>query len=1091
MTDTSRLIERAFPLKQASIDSVHEKNVRHGHISTLHLWPARRPLAACRAALLATLLPDPGTPESRKDLCERIGGKLAEYVEKKKMPNGKIVERVKEETVGGVLRWIGTQPKSGGKKKKEEYRLTVEQRDSELAWFRKQIRAAYGGKAPVVMDPFSGGGAIPLEAMRLGCETIAVDINPVAWFLLKCTLDFPQRLSGRLYKLPEMVFDDETFVNDFYKSHPHLMGSTKKTKKQKELERKTPGLFDKSDSNRIPKADLAWHLRFWGRWVYRHARADLAKLYPVYASFEPLDKVNAKPYEAQDPKLLDFLKDGTPDIDSLNADFSTEYLANKRNPRWVAKPPVAYLWARTVECKNCRCSIPILKTTWLCRSDTKRVRFKIIPRKDRKGVEFKIERNVPIQGGNSAQRREYDKRLGEGTMSKSGAKCPCCPATMTKEDMQIIGTRGEIGSVLTTVVLDGDGKEYRLPTQHELDCVAAAEAVAETAFASLPHGRPDDPITLDAKGNTWCALYGVDKFSKLFNPRQLATLATISQKVRDAHHEMRNAGVPADMAEAVTGLLALSAGRLADFSSTCVTWTPGGEFLGHTFVRWAIPFIWDYCEGTPLGTTSGNFLGAVEWIAKATEHTLDATRNSPPVTLVKGSATQKEVNQKVDLIMTDPPYYDAIGYSVLMDFFYVWHRRILTGLVEGGGYENEKIGPKWDRETNDGELVDDASRFGNDRVKSKESYEDGMYRAFQQCFDSLSEDGRLVLVFAHKHPDAWETLVSAVIRAGFVSDGSWPIQTERAARTRSQSAAALSSSVWLVCKKRSRMAKPGWDNKVLDDMRVNINERLREYWDAGIRGPDFVWAATGPALEAYSKHPIVKKANDPGKVMSVGEFLEQVRRMVVDFVVGQVLTGDKEQSDMAAADRMDAPTAYYLLHRNDFGLDDAPAGACILYATACGISDRDLEATWNLVSHKGGKNASEETDEVEVDSEDGDEESIASSGNQLQLKSWSQRKAKLMGYEAPGGATVPLIDRVHRLLHLWKAGDLHKVDEYLDDNGLRRHELFKRLVQSLIELARKAGIKDELQLLESLSNHIQAKGATADNRQNSLAFDDE
>jgi len=185
--------------------------------------------------------------------------------------------------------------------------------------------------------------------------------------------------------------------------------------------------------------------------------------------------------------------------------------------------------------------------------------------------------------------------------------------------------------------------------------------------------------------------------------------------------------------------------------------------------------------------------------------------------------------------------------------------------------------------------------------------------------------------------------------------------------------ARLASSVWLVCKKRSVTARPGWDNKVLEEMRANISTRLREFWDAGIRGPDFVWAATGPALEAYSKHPVVKKANDPGKTMEVGEFLSQVRRMVVDYVVGQVLTGDGAGADLAAADRMDAPTAYYLLHRHDFGLEEAPSGACILYATACGLSDSDLESTWDILVRTGG-NSSQDEDEEENEDADPDAE---------------------------------------------------------------------------------------------------------------------
>src|SRR5439155_4428879 len=123
----------------------------------------------------------------------------------------------------------------------------------------------------------------------------------------------------------------------------------------------------------------------------------------------------------------------------------------------------------------------------------------------------------------------------------------------------------------------------------------------------------------------------------------------------------------------------------------------------------------------------------------------------------------------------------------------------------------EPLSAKWDDEHNDGELIDEASRFGGDRQKSKINYENGMFRAFQACHEALAPDGRLIIVFAHKKPDAWETLVSGIIRAGFVVDGSWPIQTEMANRTRAHSSAALSSSIWLVCKKRPDTARPGWD----------------------------------------------------------------------------------------------------------------------------------------------------------------------------------------------------------------------------------------------------------------------------------------
>jgi hypothetical protein len=424
-----------------------------------------------------------------------------------------------------------------------------------------------------------------------------------------------------------------------------------------------------------------------------------------------------------------------------------------------------------------------------------------------------------------------------------------------------------------------------------------------------------------------------------------------------------------------------------------------------------------------------------------------------------------------------------------MDFFYVWLRRTLNGSSpELEAAFHAPLSPKWNHDQNDGELIDDASRHEGDKTRSKAVYEEGMGRAFRACADALTPDGKMVVVFANKQPDAWETLVSAIIRAGFTVDGSWPIQTEMGNRTRALSSAALASSVWLVCKKRPATARPGWDNKVLEDMRVNIATRLREFWDAGIRGPEFVWAATGPALEAYSKHPVVRKANGPGQLLTVSEFLAQVRRMVVDFVVGRVLSRDGgDGDDVAMAERLDEPTAYYLLHRNDFEMEEAPAGACILYAISCGVSDRELADTWNLISFTKGKSA-DEADEEEADADaEADADTEEESGSKVKLRTWVQRKSRSLGFDAPGGKAVPLIDRVHCLMHLWKAGELSKVDEYLDSNGLRRQELFKRLLQSLIELSPRAS--EERSLLESISNHVQARGAVWDDKQPKFALE--
>ncbi|MFA4943389.1 MAG: DUF1156 domain-containing protein [Lentisphaeria bacterium] len=1373
--DSPRLIEHAFPLKQASLTSVHEKNVRHGHISTLHIWPARRPLAACRAALIATLLPDPGTPEKRRDLCERIGGKVVETTERKKMPDGKVIEVVKEEVEGGILNWIGTEPKSGGASKLKEHRAIVAHREQELQWFRDEIRKAYGGRAPRVLDPFAGGGAIPLEAMRLGCEATAVDINPVAWFILKCTLEYPQKLAGKTHPLPDFILADEAFMEEFYRAHPELVGRTKKTRKQlREDESWIPG-FVKPDSGRAPKADLAWHVRAWGRWVLNEARKELATFYPTYAHLEPLqrggvpladsEKANGNrdgcptlappsswandtlyfnPYEPVDirerrlphwtqpgtaffvtfrladsiPKprleqwrrereawlaahpeseltpelrkeyyrlfndrmeawldagegechlrspqvrrivadtlmhfdgsrydlgawcimpnhvhalvrprdnhtlsdvlhswksftahainkllgregefwqhesydhivrspqslwrieqyimnnpvvgsarageydtarveqlwsfqkkasgtlapplmrLVPLKDDGTPNLEALNAEFSAEYLADKRNPRWVAKPTVAYLWARTVTCKNCRATVPLLKTRWLCKKANKRVLLTMevkggasvplakVEQEDgnRDGcptLVFGIDADVPAQGGNAAQRREHDKRIGAGTMSRAGAQCPCCSAIMTMEDIRFEGKAGRLGMVATAVVTESQtSKAYRLPTAHEIDCASRAAAELERVFAEIPFGLPTEPTPAGGGSGAGRAFsiqgYGLMRWCDLFTSRQLLALGTLVRQIRGVT-ATSDAALPPDWREAAAAYLACVMSKMLDYGSSLASWYTQNEQITHLFNRFALPIKWDCAETNPIGGASGSWESMLGSVTRSVDTAVNTGGDLAKPTVQKRSATETVVGN-FDLVLTDPPYYDAIPYSDCMDFFYVWIKRVVHGTrLDPSSVFAASTSPKWDREANDGELIDDSSRHGGDAEKSKAAYEDGMARAFVACEKSLQPDGRLVIVFAHKHPDAWETLASAIIRAGFIVDGSWPIQTEMANRTRGIASAALASSLWIVCRKRPTAARLGWDNRVLEEMRANITTRLRDFWDAGIRGPDFVWAATGPALEAYSKHPVVKKANDPGQIMSVGEFLVHVRRMVVDFVVGEVMVGQASRlpsGEIATGTvapplgDMDSPTAYYLLHRHDFGLEEAPAGACILYATACGISDHDLEVTWDLISTKGGASVpladeSDASDESDLSDDEDSDSGGTSSGGQMRLKPWSQRQGRNMGYDAPSGLPapsasrqagrpVPLIDRIHRLMHLWRAGDVHKVDEYLDDNGLRRHELFRRLVQSLIELSERGS--EERTLLESLSNHIGARGAVKDDKQGRFALEEQ
>ncbi|MDE2653627.1 MAG: DUF1156 domain-containing protein [Gemmatimonadota bacterium] len=930
----TRLSETTIPLRQISLDSVHEKNVRHGHISTLHIWPARRPLAASRSMLLATLLPDPGGAEERRRLGERIAGRLVP----KKLKGGGEDPHLKE-TEGGILHW-------------------GREDGVELDRLRAQIREAFGDRAPRVLDPFAGGGAIPLEAMRLGCETFAADLNPVAWFVLRLALHYPHLVDQIEKSLPSFAIADREFATALVKSRgantpfqvrDALAGLGHRSRGDVQL---GTALVSEASTD----ASFAWHVRAWGLRVRNRVRRTLAERYPVYAYFEPRHRKGRGkkatgppiPFKLRDPCLLEPDSQGRVSVEPLNRRYDGKYLEDDRNPRWVAKPVVACLWARTAECGGCRSEVPLLKTRWLCKKSgpVKRVLLTMKADSESRSVHFGIESEVPLPTGSAAQKRAQDQQLGKGTMSRTGASCPSCGAVTRMKELRAQGRSGRLDARMIAVVIDGQkGKEYRLPTDRDL---AGAEVDADEIarlYAAIPFGFLDEPTPKAGMGASRAFSvdgYGLDTWGKLFTDRQLLALGTLLREIRDVREEIAEHGYPEEWREALTAYLACTLSKLADYSSSICSWHNSGEKLGHTYARFALPMVWDYCEVNPLSATTGGFMAMLDWVARYLEHALAAVTGGPVPSIAARSALARQPGT-LDLVCTDPPYYDAIPYSDLMDLFYVWLRRALHGVSpEIDEVFTEPLGPKWLKADRDGELIDDASRFGGDQEASKENYEDGMARAFARCREALRDDGRLVVVFANKDPDAWETLVAALVRSGFMVTGSWPIQTEMQTRQRAMASAALASSIWLVCRKRAA-TRPGWESDVLGEMRENITGKLRDFWDAGIRGPDFVWSATGPALEAFSRHPVVKRGVGEGN-MQVGEFLSSVRRMVVGFVVGRLLS----QGGGAVGD-LDELTTYYLLHRHDFGMDGAPAGAVILYALSCNFKDADLLGRHDLL----------------------------------------------------------------------------------------------------------------------------------------------
>ena len=944
-----RLIEEAFPLQKVSKDSKHEKKVNHGHISSLHVWPARRPLAACRAVTIATLLPDPAdAPKKMKAEYTRLSGSPLPEKQREYLCN---------DLIASLTRW-GDEDGQGDWDARDQKGRWV----NKLRIARDLIQMAYNGHPPKVMDMFAGGGAIPLEAMRLGCEVTANDYNPVAWFILKCTLEYPQRFVGKTHPISDL------------------------------------NLSEKPD---LKNGDLADHVRLWGQWVLENARSELADYYPV--------------------------------IDN--------------------KPTVAYLWARTVPCQDPQCgaTVPLLKTLNICTKAEKTLKdtpehrnrpdfLRIKKSKNQTKVIINSKRDLKLCPDYETKRVHFktvvpqNNDVGTPTMSGSTAHCPFCDSQQPADYIKRCGREGKLKAQITAVVYKAKyGKEYRPPTSEEIDAAEIPTEVLKAIANEIPHGMPDQALPSKERHRAVGSQlpdYGFKTWSDLFTIRQLLSSMTFVKWIRAAREEMDHVGYSPGWLEAINGYLVCAFDRMLDHSSTLISWITGAEAIGHTFVSYTLPMTWDFSEGAIPNEVRGSYQFCLDRILssmKTVEHAHIA--ETPDCVILRQSATAP-INRKTDAIITDPPYYDAIPYSDISDFFYVWLRQYLGDCFPE--FLANELAPKED------ELVQQHKTGERGRI-GKESYEEGMTDSFRAAHDALSNDGRIVIVFAHKNPEAWETLVKAMIESGLVVTTSWPIDTEKGERMSAQGTAALATSLWMVCRKRSTKAKVGHYGKVKREMQKRITERLRYFWDAGIRGPDFVWAAIGPALESYSSHKEVKRMD--GQVFTVTEFLTEVRRIVTDFALGQILHG-------ASTEALDEWTRYYLMHKDYFGAENAPVGECILLAQGYGVALDDLRAAQTGFLKK------------------------VSSGSALKLLGHAERTSDRIGHAHTSGR-IPMIDMIHRAMKLWDAGESAQINAYFHEHGLQENALFKAVVQALIETSPQGN--SERSLLETLINYEPGK----------------
>lgn len=877
-----RLIKHRLPLKEVSTESAREKSIRHGHISTLHIWWARRPLAASRAAVFATLVPD--TTENY-DLVKKI------------------------------VHWEAV--KDGN--------------NSDIILAKKVIANQNEQQPPKLLDPFGGGGAIPLEALRLGCETYCLDINPVAHIIQKATLEFPQLYGQKDSRsVPSYILEADLKSKKSLNSQ-HALDFNNSNGQWQTSYKINPLLVD---------------VKYWSEIILERVKNETNKIYPADAT---------------------------------------------------GKIPVAYLWARTVVCSNpqCRAEIPMVRQWWLAKKDKKSIALK--PTVSSKTIDFTV---VSVEKGESWPEI--------GTMNRDNVTCLVCGNVTGGKHLRMSGKEGSLGERMIAVVLsdpNSSGKSYRAATEvDERAFILASEELKKfNEYEKFDNISivPDEPI-IEWSGVFNAPLYGLNKWGKLFNSRQLLTMLTFVKHVRSIYTEIRAHHDDAEYARAVVTYLGICIDKLADYNSTLCRWANHGEYIGNTFSRQALPMVWDYAETVPIVTTSGNWEGAVDWGTRVIDHA--ALSSAVPARVLRGSATRIPLEDNyLDAIVTDPPYYDAVPYADLSDFFYVWLRRSIGHL-----YPEHFRTPTTPKSQ---EATQNPMRHKGNNIDAKLYFEDMMSKAFQEMHRVLKPTGDATIVFAHKSTEAWETLITAIIAAGFKVEASWPLRTEMETRMRAQGSAALASSTFLNCTKRLP-GNVGYFNDVRREMNEAIKPQIKEFWDSGIRGADFFMSAIGPGLESYSKYDEVRKMS--GEPVLVGEFLDEVRKIVLDFALSQVLGA-------AATGAVDHPTQFAVLGLWAYGLE-LPSDEARKLAQSVGL---ELSFLGSLIKISGDK------------------------AKMLSIKDREKASKNLGVSEA--GSVVPMIDAIHKAVLMLPEGR-QKIANYLAGVGYLDQEVFWQTMQAVAEV---------------------------------------
>ena len=843
-----KLIEVALPLDAINKASAREKAIRHGHPSTLHLWWARRPLAAARAVIFAQMVDDPSeyvdvllSDPKRKRAAMRAlkkrwseqaataagsaaseGGETAASAEPASQATDTVpgeqseqqalrdmAAEIERERLFGIIEELVLWENTTNEEVLDRARAEIWQ-----SWRRSCAANADHPRAwelfdrhrlPAFHDPFAGGGALPLEAQRLGLEAHASDLNPVAVLINKAMIEIPPKFAGKPPVNPKARKNDDLVAREW---------------------KGTQG--------------LAEDVRYYGQWMRDEAEKRIGHLYP---------KVEVTPEMARE----------RPDLKAYEGRKLTV---------------IAWLWARTVKSPNpafAEVDVPLATNFML--STKKGKEAYIEPVIEGRGYRFTVKAGAPADADAA--------KVGTKPSRRAHFRCVMSGTPISVDHVRLQAQAGFMGARLMAIVARGDRRRLYLTPTPEHQAIA---------WSAKPEWKPDVEFFQQALGFR-VGNYGMSEWSDLFTERQLVSLTTFAGLVEKARERIERAAISAGLpddntslrdggtgatayAETVAVYLGFAVSKTANRASTLCAFQVAVECPGHTFGRQALSMSWDYAEANTLSGPSGSFESMVEnTVAGLLSN--GAIRNSIGIACQSDAASQTISLNKV--VSTDPPYYDNIGYGDLSDFFYVWLRPALRHIFPE--LFSTLAVPKAE------ELVATPSRHGG-KDAAEQFFLTGMTHSMRRLAECAHPSPPMTIYYAFKQSEnkddtgisstGWETFLEAVIHAGLSISGTWPVRTERENRKRNQNANALASSIVLVCRRRPGDAPVASRREFLTTLRSELPHRLRLLQAGNIAPVDLAQAAIGPGMAIFTHYAKVIDAEcNPLSVRVALEMINQ------------------------------------------------------------------------------------------------------------------------------------------------------------------------------------------------------------------------